>query len=158
MFREMLRRKQALSQEECVHILMREKRGVLSVIGDDGYPYCMPMNHYYCADDGHIFFHSAVVGHRADALKKCDRVCFCVYDEGYKREGEWSLNIKSVIVFGRMRIMDDHEKAMDMVRRLSAKFTDDTEYVEREIREAGGHTLCLELIPENITGKLVNEA
>ena len=158
MFREILRKKQALSIDECTHVLLEEPRGVLSVIGDDGYPYGMPMNHYYCADDGHIYFHGAAFGHKIDAIRKCDKVSYCVYDSGYRNDGEWALNIKSVIVFGRISIMDDQEKAMEMVRRLSAKFTDDTEYVEHDITTAGGHTMCLELIPEHITGKLVNEA
>ena len=47
MFREMLRKKQELSKEECIEILKKEKRGVLSVLGDEGYPYGMPINHYY---------------------------------------------------------------------------------------------------------------
>ena len=158
MFREIVRKKQALSREECVHILETEPRGVLSVIGDDGYPYGMPMNHYYDPEDGHIYFHSGMKGHRTDALRKCDKVSFCVHDEGFRREGEWALNIKSVIVFGRIRVMDDRERATAMVRKLCAKFTGDAEYVEREIAQSGGHTLFLELIPEHMTGKLVNEA
>jgi hypothetical protein len=36
MFREMLRKKQLLTQEECLAILKNEPRGVLSVLGDDG--------------------------------------------------------------------------------------------------------------------------
>lgn len=158
MFREIVRKKQALSMEECLRILQDEPRGVLSVIGDEGYPYGMPMNHFYCEEDGHIYFHGAASGHKIDAIRKCDKVSFCVYDKGYVKDGEWALNIKSVIVFGRVKIMDDHARAMDMVRRLSAKFTDDTAYIEHDIQTAGGHTMCLELAPEHITGKLVNEA
>ncbi len=46
MFREMLRIKQQLTNEECISILKQEPRGVLSVFGDEGYPYGMPLNHY----------------------------------------------------------------------------------------------------------------
>ena len=59
MFREMLRKKQQLTQEACIEILKKEPRGVLSVLGDDGYPYGMPMNHYYCEEDGKIYFQAA---------------------------------------------------------------------------------------------------
>lgn len=52
MFREMTRIRQQLAESECIEILKNEKRGVLSVLGDDGYPYGMPMNHYYCEEDG----------------------------------------------------------------------------------------------------------
>ncbi|MBE7009832.1 MAG: pyridoxamine 5'-phosphate oxidase family protein, partial [Ruminococcaceae bacterium] len=82
MFREMLRFKQALPREECIDILKREKRGVLSVLGDDGYPYGMPINHFYCEDDGKLYFHGGRKGHKIDALRRCDKASFCVYDEG----------------------------------------------------------------------------
>ncbi len=64
MFRELTRINKKLSMEECVHILTTEKRGVLSVIGDDGYPYGMPMNHLYNEEDGKIYFHCGNMGHR----------------------------------------------------------------------------------------------
>ena len=38
MFREMRRFKQQVENQDCVEILKNEKRGVLSVIGDEGYP------------------------------------------------------------------------------------------------------------------------
>lgn len=158
MFREVARKKQQLSKKECIEILKQEKRGVLSVCGDDDYPYGMPMNHFYCEEDGKLYFHSGKHGHKVDAIKANDKVSFCVYDEGYRREGEWSLNIKSVIVFGRLREVKEDERIREIVRSLCAKFTSDTEYVEKEIRESGPRTLYLELIPEHMTGKLVNEA
>ena len=158
MFREMMRKKQQLSQEECINLLNDEPRGVLSLIGDDGYPYGMPMNHWYCPEDGVLYFHSAVKGHKVDAMKACHKASYFVYDKGYRREGEWALNIKSVIVFGRIEIVEDGEKAEDIVRRLSLKYTDDTEYIEKEIRMAMDHTLVFALVPEHISGKLVNES
>ncbi len=158
MFREVARKKQALTPEESIRILKEEPRGVLCVLGDDDYPYGTPINHWYCEDDGHLYFHGGMKGHRVDALKRHDKVTFCVYDQGFRREGEWSLNIKSVIVFGRIRFVEDREKTADLVRRLSYKFTDDTAYIEREIEEALDHTLVMELIPEHITGKITNES
>ena len=158
MFREVARVKQQLSAAECIGILHSEKRGILSVLGDEGYPYGMPMNHWYCEEDGKLYFHSGLKGHRSDAMKDCDKASFCVYDEGYRREGEWALNIRSVIVFGRLAVVEDGEKTLDFIRRMSAKFTDDAAYVEREIGKAMDHTLVFTLTPEHITGKLVNEA
>ena len=156
-FRELVRKKQALTQEECVKILKEQKRGVLAVLGDGGYPYAMPMNHYYCDEDGHIYFHGGKGGHKIDALKACDKVSFCVYDEGYREEGEWHLNIRSVVIFGRMRAVTDEKRAMDLCRDLSHKFTRDENYIENEVIHSGPGTLVLELIPEHMTGKLVHE-
>ena len=158
MFREMLRKKQQLPEEECIEILKNELRGVLSVIGDDDYPYGMPINHFYCEEDGKIYFHSGRKGHEIDAMKRHDKASFCVYDQGFRREGEWALNIRSVIVFGRIEFIEDKEKIYEIAGRLSHKFTDDEEYIEHEIVRSGPGTLMFALVPEHMTGKLVNEA
>jgi nitroimidazol reductase NimA-like FMN-containing flavoprotein (pyridoxamine 5'-phosphate oxidase superfamily) len=156
MFRELTRKKQALSREKCIEILQNEPRGVLSVLGDDGYPYGMPMNFLY--DNGKIYFHSGKKGHKIDAIGRDERVSFCVFDGGYRKDGEWALNISSVIVFGRMRVVENLDKTVDICRKLSLKFTDDLDYIEKEIASFAKATLCYELTPEHITGKLVNES
>ena len=158
MFREMTRKHKAISREECVRILTEEKRGVLSVLGEGGYPYGMPMNHYYCPEDGKLYFHGGLTGHRVDAVRRHDKVSFCVYDQGFRREGEWALNIKSVIVFGRMEEVKDTEKCNEIYWRLSRKFVDDDTYTREEIARSGGHTMLLALVPEHISGKIVNES
>lgn len=158
MFRDMMRFKQQLTKEECIKILKEEPRGVLSVLGDDDYPYGMPINQYYCEEDGKLYFHSGMKGHKIDAMKRHDKASFCVYDNGFRREGEWALNIKSVIVFGRIEIIEDRDKIYDIARKLSYKFTDDETYIEKEIKYSGPRTLMLALVPEYMTGKIVNEA
>lgn len=158
MFREMQRLKQQLTREECIDILRRELRGVLSVLGDDGYPYGMPLNHYYCAEDGKLYFHGGKTGHKIDALRRCGKASFCVCDRGVRQEGEWFLRFRSVIVFGTVELIADPEKVADISRRLSYKFTQDEQYIEDEIRRAGPGTLLLALTPVHMTGKLVREA
>ncbi len=158
MFRNMARKKQALTTEECIQILKTQKRGVLSVIGDDGYPYGLPINHYYCESDGKLYFHSGSSGHKIDAIRNCDKISFCVYDSGYRKDNQWALNIKSVIVFGRAEIVEDHQKALDICRDLSYNFTHDEDYIQKEIASAGARVLVFSLNPEHISGKLVNES
>ena len=158
MFREITRIKQKLSDEECAEVLRTEVRGVLSVLGDDGYPYGMPLNHYYNEEDGCLYFHSGKKGHKIDAMAREPKASFCVYDRGYRREGEWALNIRSVIVFGKIEMVEDKETIYEIARKLSRRFTDDEEYIEREIQKSGPRTLMFRLRPEHIRGKLVNEA
>jgi len=158
MFREITRKKQALPTEKIIEILDAEKRGVLSVIGDDGYPYGMPMNYWYNKENGYLYFHSCKKGHKVDALAANNKVSFCVYDYGYKNEGEWALNISSVIVFGRVHIVENHEDAMKICKEMSLKYTPDLAYIEEEIQKFGDATLCYELRPEHMTGKIVNES
>ena len=157
MFRPMRRYKQQLSADECFEILINEKRGVLSLVGDEGYPYGVPINHYYNSDEGKIYFHGAKQGHKIDAVRKNDKACFTVFDSGFKKPDDWALNIKSVIVFGKIKPVEDERKAEEICRKLCGKFTDDEEYIDSEIKNALSRVECLEMTVENITGKLVNE-
>ncbi|MBR6107699.1 MAG: pyridoxamine 5'-phosphate oxidase family protein [Oscillospiraceae bacterium] len=156
-FRPLIRQQKQLPEAECIALLKHELRGVLSVIGDGGYPYGMPMNHWYCEADGKLYFHGGKEGHKIDALRRCDQASFCVYDSGVRAEGDWALTIRSVIVFGRITLIDDPEQVIRISRQLCGKFTQDEAYIENEIRCFGSKTLCLALTPEHICGKRVSE-
>ena len=158
MFRTMLRVKQQLPQEECVEILKEQLRGVLSVNGDDGYPYGMPINHYYNEEDGALYFHGGKKGHKIDAICRDAKASFCVMDEGVRQEGEWFLRFRSVIVFGRIELIEDEAVLVEMSRRLSYKFTQDEDYISSEIRKFAPGTLMFRLVPEHISGKRVKES
>ena len=158
MFRKMVRAKQQLSREECVAILRTEKRGVLSVLGDEGYPYGMPLNHYYNEADGKLYFHSGKQGHKIDALRTNEKASFCVLDEGRREAGEWALRFRSVIVFGRVEFVEDRETVYEISAKLSRKFTDDEAYIADELRRSGPATCMFALVPEHITGKRIREA
>ena len=139
MFRPMAapRAKQQISEEECIQILKEQKRGILCVLGDDDYPYGTPTNHFYNEADGKIYFHSNKKGHKVDAMKKHDKICFVCYDEGFIKEGDWALNIKSVVVFGKVEFIEDKETVVDIMTQLSHKFTDDEAYIAKEMKAAG---------------------
>lgn len=158
MFRELIRKKQELPFDECIDILRTEKRGVLSVLGDDDYPYGIPMNHFYNDEDGTVYFHCAKVGHKLDSIKRHDKVSFCVYTQGTHKPGEWALHVESVVVFGRICIIDDMEKIVNITTALGHKFTADDEYIKEEIEKAGKRTLLLKLQIEHLCGKAVTEA
>lgn len=158
MFREVVRKKQAMSREDCVALLRQVPRGVLGVQGDEGYPYAVPTNHFYDPRSGLLYFHSGMAGHKIDAIRRCDKVSYCVTDGGARKDGDWALSYQSVIVFGRAKIVEDHEEAMAVTRRLSLQFTEDMAYIEDEIKQHGGRTLVLAVVPEHITGKTIREA
>ena len=157
-FRPMRRFKQQISTEKCMEILETQPRGVLSVIGDNGYPYGLPMDHWYSEADNKLYFHCAKEGHKLDSIAKCDKVSYCVMDEGFRREGEWALNINSVVVFGRMKIVTDEDKKREICSSITRKFTSDEEYLKKELVNAFPRVCCLELTIEHMTGKLVNES
>ena len=91
-------------------------------------------------------------------MRRHDKASFCVYDEGFRREDEWALDIKSVIVFGRIEFIEDQEIVYQISKEQSRKFTDDDEYIQREIERSGPGTLMFALVPEHITGKIVHES
>ena len=156
MFRPMRRNKQQLAEDEALEVLKNAKRGVLSVIGDDGWPYGIHLNPYW--EDGRLYFHGAKAGHKIDALRKDARASFTVIDEGVKDDGGWAYTFKSVVVFGRVEFIDDQAEAIEICRRLSRRFTQNEKYIEDEIKNFGALVNVFALIPEHITGKRVHEA
>ncbi len=157
MFRELARKNKEISREECIELLTSETRGILSVNGDGGYPYGSPMNHFYNPEDGCIYFHCGRSGHRLDSLRASDKVSFCVCEKGYRNEGEWALNVRSVVVFGKIEVIDDLDTVVRISDALCRKFTSDVEYIRKEIEKHAKATLLLKLTPAHICGKRVRE-
>lgn len=158
MFREMRRSAQQISDEACLQVLRTAKHGVLSVMGDDGYPYGVTLSHWYCEEDGHIYFHGAGEGHKIDAIKACDKISYCVIDDGIPSDKlDWAFQYNSVVVFGRIRIVEDLEKKRWICSELGHKFTNDEDYINRDLQKNLHRVCCLEIVPEHITGKKVNE-
>ena len=153
--------KQALTREEAIDVMKNAKRGVLSMIGDGGWPYGVYMNPHYNEADGRIYFHGSKIGHKIESLKSDQRVSFTVIDDGVHestREPAWAWTFRSVIVFGHVEFVEDHDFAIQISKELCYKFTLDEKYIEDEIRHAGWRTLVFALVPANITGKRVKES
>ena len=157
MFRKMRRFKQQLTDEECIKVLEEEWRGVLSVHGEDGYPYGMPLDFLYDEENGKIYFHGSKSGHKLDAIQANDKVSFCVYDKGYHEEGDWALTFHCVILFGRIRLLPDDEFAAKKLRELGLKCYPTAAEVDDTIAGNTGRVQMLELTIDHMTGKRVHE-
>lgn len=159
MFRLMVRQRKQLPKEECINILRQQKRGVLSVNGDDGYPYATPINHYYNPEDGCLYFHTGkrTESHRTDSLLRSDKVCYCVTEQGTPIPGDWALEVRSVIVFGRVEMVHDVDRVTHICTAMSRQFTSDEKFIQHEINRFAKGTLLLKLTPEHISGKRVEE-
>lgn len=155
MFRKMRRQAQELSKEECIDILTNEPRGVLALLGDYDYPYALPMSHVYV--DGRIYFHGAMKGHKHDAVNKSCKVSYCVMDGGVQNDDGWSYIFKSVIVFGRIRILTDEAERIDKLTHLGDKFFPTHEYTLNEISRLSDKTEVFEITIEHMSGKIVQE-
>ncbi len=151
MFREMRRKKQVLSKEECELVLERGTSGVLAVLGEGGYPYAVPLSYVYT--DGKIVFHCAKQGHKLDAIAKNDKVSFCVVDLDDIQPERYTTYFRSVIAFGRARVLEEEEKRA-AIEALAAKYTpDDPEGRKQEI-EREYRALCVVAIEiEHLSGK-----
>lgn len=155
MFRPMRRFKQQLPTEECEKILRDSPRGVLSVIGDEGYPYGVPMDFVY--EDGSLFFHTALSGHKLDSIRACDKASFCVLDKGQKPDDDWAYYFNSVIVFGRIRVVEDETEKLLRLRQLGMKYYPTAGEVDEEIKRDAARCHILAFTVEHMTGKRVHE-
>ena len=111
--RPMHRQDRQLPQEEAWALLTQGTYGVLSVVGDEGWPYAVPM--HYTVMDGQIYLHCAKTGYKLDAIARDDRVCFTVtLREELVQDHATSL-YESVVVLGRAALVTDqatHQAAL----------------------------------------------
>ena len=156
-FRKLLRKNQALSQEECNKVLRSALRGTLAVNGENGYPYALPINFFYDEEDAKIYFHSGKVGYKMDCIEKSAKACFTVMDEGIKNEGEWWLTFRSVVIFGKIERIEERDAIEELSRKLSYRFTKDEQYIQKEIDKYAPATAMLALSIEDMQGKIVRE-
>jgi len=156
MFREMRRKKQLLSKEETIEILKSCTSGVLGVIGDDGYPYTVPVS--YALKDDKIFIHSAKEGHKIDSIKRNDKVSFCVIEKDEVIQKTFTTHFRSVSIFGRARILTDDSEKRYALESLIEKYSPD--YIEegqQEIERAWDRVCLIEVKIEHMTGKAAIE-
>ncbi len=152
MFREMRRIKQELTSEENIEILNRGTSGVLALLGDEDYPYAVPLSYVY--HDNKIYFHAAKGGHKIDAVRKHQKASFCVIDYEQVVPEEYTAYYRSVIAFGSIRVIEDEKEMQSAIEILSAKYMpEDKEGCLKEIERTWERLCMLEFSVEHMTGK-----
>jgi uncharacterized protein len=156
MFREMRRKKQLLSEAETIEILKSCTSGVLAVTGDNDYPYAVPVSYVY--KDNKLFFHCAKAGHKIDGIERNDKVTFCVIDQDDVKQKTFTTHFRSVIVFGRAKILTEDSERHAVLESLVEKYSPD--YVkegQQEIERDWNRVCLVEVTIEHITGKAAIE-
>lgn len=157
MFRPIRRKKNEINPDEAKRLLTEARRGVLAVHGDDGYPYAIPINFYYDEEKQKIYFHGSRVGHKVDALKKSDKICFTVFGPEVIKAEEWAPYVQSVVVFGRCHLLEEPIAAEAMLKKFAMKYYPDEESVNEEISISGKAVQMYEIMIEHLSGKEVQE-
>lgn len=153
MFREMRRKGQQLTEQQCEDILNAATHGVLAVHGDDGYPYAVPVS--YDLYENKIYIHGATTGHKIEAMKADEKVSFCVVAQDEVIPETYSTDYLSVIVFGRARIMESAEEKLEAIRRMAVRYSPNgtKERMEAEIADSFDRMAMVEITIEHMTGK-----
>jgi len=156
MFREMRRKKQALSEAETIEILLSCTSGVLALAGDDDYPYAVPLSYVY--KDGKLFFHFASAGEKLDRIAQNNKVSFCVIQTDQVIQKTFTTHFRSAIVFGRARILTEDSEKKYALECLVEKYSPD--YIQEGQAEIahGLNRVCMaEVQIEHMTGKAAIE-
>lgn len=152
MFREMRRKNQQLSEEDTAAILREGSSGVLSVLGDDGYPYGVPLSYLY--EEGRLYFHCAISGHKLDALRREAKASFCVIAQDEIVPQKYTTEYRSAIAFGRVRELEGEEKREALDRLMVKYYPEEAPDHRQEEIERSWERLCLlEMEVEHLTGK-----
>ena len=151
-FREMRRKRQQLSDAESIDILKKSTSGTLALLGDGGYPYAVPISYVYA--DGKLYFHSALSGHKIDAIKVCDKASFCVIDKDDVQPEKYTTFFRSVIAFGRIHIVEDESEKLQIARLLGNRYNpNQDEALQKEIESGLSRMLVICFDIEHLTGK-----
>jgi len=155
MFREMRRKKQELSRERCVEILKKGTSGVLALSGDEGYPYALPISYVYDEAAGKLFFHCAKSGHKLDAIRREEKASFCVIERDEICPEKYTTFFRSLILFGRLRIVEDGEKKRQALENLGRKYAphESEAHLSEEIESSFCRLEILVFDIEHMSGK-----
>ncbi len=153
MFREMRRKRQALSKEEISTVLYRGTSGVLALSGDDDYPYAVPISYVY--DGEKIYFHCAQSGHKLDAIQRNAKVSFCVIDQDEIIPDQYTSYYRSVIAFGQAEVIMDEKEKREAIEKLMVKYApNDTAIGRNNLIDREWTPLCmLKMSIDHVTGK-----
>ena len=151
-FREMRRKRQQLSKEESIAILQKATAGTLALLGDNDYPYAVPISYIYA--NGKIFFHSALSGHKVDAIRKCDKASFCVIAQDDVQPEKFTTFFRSVIAFGRIHIIEDEAEKLATARIFGNRYNpNQEEALQKELESGMSRMLMIRFDIEHLTGK-----
>ena len=151
-FREMRRKRQQLAEEESIAILQKATAGTLALLGDNDYPYAVPVSYVY--HDGKLYFHSALTGHRVDAIRKWAKASFCVIEQDDVQPEKYTTFFRSVIAFGRIHIIEDEAEKLEMAHMLGNRYNpNDDESLKKEIESGLSRMLMIRFDIEHLTGK-----
>ena len=148
----MRRIKQQLDNSEVLDIFKSNTTCTLALIGENGYPYSLPIS--YCYDEGNIYFHCAKVGHKIDCIKNCDSISLSVIEHDEIIEEKFTDKYKSVVVFGKVEIIDDEKEIRRLCRKMCAALCPNvSDGIEKEIEQFIEQTAVVKITIEHMTGK-----
>ena len=157
MFRAIRKKKNEISAEAAEQLLLQCRRGVLAVNGVEGYPYAIPINFYFDRENKKVYFHGAKTGHKIEALRACNKVCFTVYGNETIKGETWAPYMQSAVVFGRCRLMENNTEAMARLKQFAMKYYPEEQLADEEIARAGKAAQLFEIEIEHLSGKEIQE-
>ncbi|HVC01896.1 MAG TPA: pyridoxamine 5'-phosphate oxidase family protein [Steroidobacteraceae bacterium] len=116
----------SMSATEIEDLLHAARCARVATLGVDGYPYAMPV--LFVHRNGRIYLHTtAQAGHFLTNVRHEQRVCFEVDEPGEvfpygPVECDTTIAFRSVIVFGRIAIIEDEREKRAFFSALMAKY------------------------------------
>ena len=152
MNREMHKKDTQLTMEATKELLVKGHHGTLSVNGDDGYPYAVPVNYVYLNDA--VYIHSAKYGYKIEALEKNDKVCFSAIISSNVLPSHFTAEFESVIAFGKAELVADDAEKQEVLETFITRFAPGREEAgAKMIKGNFPHTAIIKVNIESMTGK-----
>lgn len=148
----MRRKKQLLTEEQTEQIMCNGITGILGVLGDDGYPYTVPVNYVY--ENKVIYFHCAKAGHKLDAIRNCEKVSFCVIEKEDVIPEKFTSFFRSAIAFGKASEITDDDTKLKAMQLLNSKYAPGlVKDGDKAIQNEWNRLCVIKIDVEHLTGK-----
>jgi nitroimidazol reductase NimA-like FMN-containing flavoprotein (pyridoxamine 5'-phosphate oxidase superfamily) len=159
--REIRRKNRAQTEAEAREILARAEHGVLATVGEDGWPYAVPLNQVVICDA--LYAHCALEGHKLQNIAHEERVSYCAIASARVVPATLSTLYESAIVFGRAALVRDADEKRCVLKLLTERFCGRGEEQDKRFEEHmrknrdGQDTAIVRIAIERITGKAHRE-
>lgn len=155
MFRAMRRKDLEVTDRAEIDKILQDAQVLHLALNDDGYPYVVPLTYGY--ENGKLYMHSATTGKKIDLIRRNPKISFqvqadVVFHDDPKKSSGLTLTYRSVIGFGKVRILDDNDEKRSAIKILAAHYNEKGTKVERS-DAALKNVAMLEITIDHVTGK-----
>lgn len=151
--RPMRNAKKDLGESEGKALLDGGEYGVLSLAGEDGHPYGVPLSYVYDEKQGALYFHGALEGKKIDLIRENPEAAFTVVTDVVRKPAQFTTAYRSAMAFGKVSLLTGDERRAALHLFIDKYAPDHKEAGSAYVDRSGEVTALLKLSIDRISAK-----